>query len=79
MFDNFIDIGCSSAYNRRATDNITQVETHTKAAGCSRDTQGCHLRLTIVAGFRVDMENICLKLEESFQQDILLIVHDESW
>jgi len=40
---------------------------------------GYHLRLTFVAGFRVDMENICLKLEESFQQDVLLIVHDESW
>ena len=65
----------------KTTNNITQVETHTKAAGllsCRRDTQGCHLRLKIVAGLRGDMQEICLKLEEGFQQDILLIVHDES-
>jgi len=79
VFDNFIYIG---RYKRRATDNITQLGTHTKAAGllsCSRDTQGFDLRLQIVAGFRGDMQGICLKLEEGFQQDILLTVHDESW
>jgi hypothetical protein len=58
------------------------MEAHTKATGllsCGRDTQGYHLLLKIVAGFRGDVQEICLKLEECFQQDILFIVHDESW
>ena len=82
MFDNFIYIGRSLACNRRATHNITQVEAHTKAAGLlsfSRDTQGYHLCLKIAGGFRGDMQEICLKLKESFQKDMLLNVHDESW
>lgn len=69
MFGNFIYIGRSAACKRRATHNITQVEARKKAArflSCSRDTQGYHLRLKIVAGFRGDMQEICLKLDEGF-------------
>ena len=76
MFGHFIYIGRSSACIRRATDNITQMEAHTKAAGlllCSRGTQGYQMRLKIVTGFRGDMQEICHKLEEGFQQDTLLI------
>jgi len=87
VFDNFMHIGRSSACNRRATDTTTQVEAHRKAAGLLPDfschvagtPRVYHLRLKIVAGFRGDMQDICLKLEESFQQDILLVVHNESW
>jgi len=52
------------------------MEAHTKAAGlllCSRGTQGYQMRLKIVTGFRGDMQEICHKLEEGFQQDTLLI------